>query len=194
MTKRAIRRIRKKKMTWLTFTCDSTNVKAVSHGTFTAERAVCVNALAINTRTIEAFINIYNQKCQHRLKLNGTTITEILKKCRFIISLFTFWMFIWSTLISLVRAEIAIPLWNRQMSKVIKGFDHELTWIWAVSRIDAFCAAVSVLCVEYTPCPSMGQISQGSPQPWPGMPMQQHTSLVVFWGFGAWQRPFSNLV
>lgn len=50
-----------------------------------------------------------------------------IKKCRFIISLFTFWMFIWPTLISLVRAEIAIPLWNRQMSKVIKRFDHELT-------------------------------------------------------------------
>lgn len=79
MTKRAIRRIRKKKMTWLTFTSDSTNVKVVSHGTFTAERAVCVNALAINTRTIDAFVNIYNQKCQHRLKLNATTITEILK-------------------------------------------------------------------------------------------------------------------
>lgn len=78
------------------FTCDSTNVKAVSHGTFTAERAVCVNALAINTRTIEAFINI-------------------------------FWMFIWSTLISLVRAEIAIPLLSFHGAD-FTGVSPALTW------------------------------------------------------------------
>lgn len=44
----------------LAFTSDSTNVQAVSHRTFAAERAVRVDALAINTRVIDAFINIYN--------------------------------------------------------------------------------------------------------------------------------------
>ena len=44
----------------LTFTSDTTNVQAVSNGTFAAERAVCVDALAVNTRVIDAFIDIYN--------------------------------------------------------------------------------------------------------------------------------------
>ena len=42
----------------LTFTSDSTDVQAVSHGTFTSESAVCVDALAIDARVIKAFINI----------------------------------------------------------------------------------------------------------------------------------------
>ena len=46
----------------LAYTSDSTDVQTVSHGTFTAERAVCVDALSINARVIEALINIYNKK------------------------------------------------------------------------------------------------------------------------------------
>lgn len=46
----------------LAFTSDSTNIQTVSHWTFTAERAICVDALAINARVIEAFINICNYK------------------------------------------------------------------------------------------------------------------------------------
>lgn len=61
----------------LTFTSDAAGVKVVSHGTFTAERAVRVNALAINTRIIDAFVNIYNWKDQHRVKLHAATVTEI---------------------------------------------------------------------------------------------------------------------
>lgn len=44
------------------FTGNSANVQLVTHGTFTAERAVCVDTLAINTRVIDAFINIYKKK------------------------------------------------------------------------------------------------------------------------------------
>lgn len=47
-------------MSQLAFTLDFTDVQTVSHGTFTAERAVYVDALAIDARVIEAFINIYN--------------------------------------------------------------------------------------------------------------------------------------
>lgn len=41
------------------FTSDSTDVQTVSHGTFTSESAVCVDALAIDARVIKAFINIF---------------------------------------------------------------------------------------------------------------------------------------
>lgn len=42
----------------LTFTSDSTDVQTVSHGTFTSESTVCVDALTIDARVIKAFINI----------------------------------------------------------------------------------------------------------------------------------------
>lgn len=44
-----------------TFTFDPTNVQPVSHGTFTAERAVSVDALAVDTGVIDALIDICNE-------------------------------------------------------------------------------------------------------------------------------------
>lgn len=53
----------------LAFTSDSANIQTVSHWTFTAERAVCVDALAVNARVIEAFINICIYKNSNIKKL-----------------------------------------------------------------------------------------------------------------------------
>lgn len=46
----------------LAFTSDTTNVQTVSHRTFTPERAISVDALAINARVIEALVNICSKK------------------------------------------------------------------------------------------------------------------------------------
>lgn len=61
-TERRKMRIRRLRVTVceMTFTSDATSVQSVSHGTFTPERAVCVDALAINTRVIEALVNIWS--------------------------------------------------------------------------------------------------------------------------------------
>ena len=44
----------------LAFTGYSSGAQPVSHGTFTAERAVCVDTLAIIALLVDALINIYS--------------------------------------------------------------------------------------------------------------------------------------
>lgn len=59
----------------LAFTSDSTDVQTVSHGTFTAERAICVYALAINARVIEAFVDICNHQ-NINIRRTGTEMRD----------------------------------------------------------------------------------------------------------------------
>lgn len=47
---------------------------------------------------------------------------------------------------------------------------------------------------KYIPSVSRGHSSQGSPQPSPGIMLQQHLALVVFKALGTEHFPASNLV
>lgn len=47
---------------------------------------------------------------------------------------------------------------------------------------------------QYIPSSSLGQSSQGSPHPSPGILLQQHFALVVLNAFGTEHFPFSKLV
>lgn len=62
-------------MVKLAFTCDSSNIQIISHWTFTAERAICINALSICARVIETLINICSEKetsmASNRQAVNG---------------------------------------------------------------------------------------------------------------------------
>lgn len=50
----------------LAFTSDATDVQIVSHGAFTPERAVCVDALAVDARVVDALVNIWGVGGQSR--------------------------------------------------------------------------------------------------------------------------------
>lgn len=59
-------RRRSKALAELAFTSDTSDVQLVAHGTFTPERAVCVDALAIYARVIQALIHICKRKSTGR--------------------------------------------------------------------------------------------------------------------------------
>ena len=103
----------------LTYTSDSTGVQAVSHGTFTAERAVCVDALAVDTRVVDAFIDIYNEKTLITSGLHSRAVTEKQDSEGSVMTLFTFWGVVFPLLVSHIGTEKKIPFWNREMRRVI---------------------------------------------------------------------------
>lgn len=57
-----IKRLPKKSGRLLAFASDAADVQIVSHGAFTPERAVCVDALAVDARVVDALINICREK------------------------------------------------------------------------------------------------------------------------------------
>lgn len=46
----------------LAFASDAADVQVVSHGALTPERAICVDALAVDAGVVDALVNIWRKK------------------------------------------------------------------------------------------------------------------------------------
>lgn len=67
-----IKRLPKKSGRLLAFASDAADVQIVSQGAFTPERAVCVDALAVDARVVDALINICREKQSKERKTTKT--------------------------------------------------------------------------------------------------------------------------
>lgn len=163
----------------LTFTVNSREVQPVTEWAFTAKRPVCVNAVTVGTdaRILRALVHIWKP---HHPSSSVISVCRWRQKTHIQSLILTHRRLIRTQTLARSETQGCVRLWNQT-----HAHDH-----WSSARIPV-CVCVFIL---YSPSSLPGQISQGSPHPWPGIALQQHTPLVVLRGFGARQRPFSNLV
>lgn len=180
-----------------TFTSDAAVIQPVSKGTFTAVRPVCVDALPVvaYVRVCCALIYVWNREKMRRgsTPLWSVCVTSHQRHL-------TYWIVVFVGGLTNCGAQQSKRLWKQKYHTLYLN----ICWSFIIHDIQTspeqqpITFPCSLHCHAFRVCHSpsfmSGQISQGCPQPCPGMALQQHSPLVVLWGLGARQMPFSNLV